>query len=232
MNLVAAMYLRLLNALHYPLVRHGAQDPYHLLFRDFLNRVHDMPSPSILEIGSRDVTGVTRRDLFHNAADFVGLDIHPGRGVDVVGDAHRLSHILPSERFDAVVAMSVFEHLLFPWKVVIEMNAVMKVGGLVFISTHPTWPAHELPWDFWRYQAGAFSALFHHTAGFELLDVAEGLPCKAYSLVLDPPTRPLFRRILNQGVAVLARKIGPARKDLLNWDIDVKEVVNTEYPRR
>jgi SAM-dependent methyltransferase len=231
LNLLSAAYFRLLDALHLPFVRHGGRDPYHLLFQDFLSRVNQVPSASILEIGSRDVTGVTRRKLFDPAADFVGLDIHAGRGVDIVADAHTLSQTLPADRFDAVFAISVFEHLLFPWKVVLEMNTIMRAGGLASISTHPTWPAHELPWDFWRYQPGAFRALFNHATGFEVLAVAEGLPCKAYSLVLDPPTRPLYRRTLNQGVAVMARKIGPARRDLLHWNIDISDVLTTQYPQ-
>lgn len=231
MNPVTGLYFRLVDALHRPFVRRGADDPYHALFRGFVEQVHAMPSPAVLEIGSRNVTGVTRRGLFANAAQFVGFDILDGPGVDVVGDAHRLSSLLPAESFDVVFALSVFEHLLFPWKVVMEINKVTKVGGLVFISTHPAWPAHELPWDFWRFQPAAFRALFHRATGFELLAVSDGLPCRAYSLVDDPPTRPLYRQTVNQGVAALARKIGTVQEDLVRWDVNLPEVIDTMYPR-
>lgn len=105
------------------------------------------------------------------------------------------------------------------------------MGGLVFISTHPAWPAHELPWDFWRYQPAAFQGLFHRATGFELLAVSAGLPCRA-SLVDDAPTRPIYRQTVNQGVVALARKAGTVREDLVRWDIDVREVVDTMYPLR
>jgi len=230
LNPVTALYFRLIDALHRPFVQRGAHDPYHALFRNFVEQVQAMPSPAILEIGSRDVTGITRRGLFSNATEFVGVDVLGGPGVDVVGDAHRLSSFLLAEQFDVVFAVSVFEHLLFPWKVVMEINRVMKLGGLVFISTHPSWPAHELPWDFWRYQPAAFQALFHRATGFELLAVSDGLPCRAYSLVDDPPTRPIYRETVNQGVAALARKIGDVREDLVRWDVDVRDVTDTMYP--
>jgi SAM-dependent methyltransferase len=225
-----ALYFRLIDALHRPFVRPGAEDPYHVLFRDFPARVRELPSAAVLEIGSRNVTGVRRRGLFPNAAEFVGFDVLAGQGVDVVGDAHRLASFLPREHFDVVFAISVFEHLLFPWKVVMEVNAVTKPGGLVFVSTHPAWPAHELPWDFWRYQPAGLRALFHHATGFELLTVSDGLPCKVYSLVDDPPTRPMHTQTLNQAVAALARKIGPVRDDRLRWELDPSEVIDTMYP--
>jgi SAM-dependent methyltransferase len=231
LNSLTGLYFRLLNVLHRPFVRRGADDPYHSLFRSFVEQIQAMPSPAVLEIGSRNVTGVTRRGLFPNAAEFVGFDILDGPGVDVVGDAHRLSSLLPAERFDVVFALSVFEHLLFPWKVVMEINKVTKVGGLVFISTHPAWPAHELPWDFWRFQPAAFRALFHRATGFELLAVSDGLPCRAYSLVDDPPTRPIYRQALNQGVVALARKVGAVQHDLVRWDVNLDEVIDTMYPR-
>ena len=225
-----AAYFRLIDALHTPFVRKGQEDAYHVLFREFLAQARALPSPAVLEIGSRNVTGVTRRNLFPNAGEYVGFDVLAGPGVDVVGDAHRLATALPAEHFDVVFAISVFEHLLFPWKVVMEINKVTKPGGLVFVSTHPAWPAHELPWDFWRYQPAGLRALFHHATGFELLALADGLPAKIYSLVDDPPTRPMHTQFVNQGVAALARKTGPVRNDLLRWEIDPSEVIDTMYP--
>ena len=50
--------------------------------------------------------------------------------MDVVGDAHTLSRHYPDAAFDAVMAFSVLEHLLMPWKLVIELNRVLKPGGI------------------------------------------------------------------------------------------------------
>jgi hypothetical protein len=47
-------------------------------------------------------------------------------------------------------------------KVALEMNRIMKTGGLVMLATHQTWPLHEVPWDFWpRDRQGSCS--YHST---------------------------------------------------------------------
>jgi SAM-dependent methyltransferase len=225
-----AIYFMALNILHRPLVRRTYHDPYHVLFRDFVAIGTALTSPAVLELGSRNVSGITRRDLFPHSSEYVGFDILPGEGVDMVGDIHRLSGYCPAQHFDIVYSISVFEHLLFPWKAVLEINKVLKKGGYVYLSTHPVWPEHEMPWDFWRFPRNGFHGLFNRHTGFEILSLAEGLPCKAYSLANDVPTRRLWFRTMNQGVALIARKTGEYRDDLLKWDIDVADAVDNMYP--
>ena len=224
-------YFAILDLLHRPFVRRRPTHRYYRILPDFLETVSKMPAPFVVEIGSRDVSGVTRRELFPNAGRFVGFDIHPGRGVDVVGDAHELSRHFEPGSVDVVFSVSVFEHLVYPWKVVLEINRVLKPGGYVLLSTHPVWPAHELPWDFWRFPVAGLSHLFIPQTGFEVVEAVEGLPCRAYSLVPDAPTRPFFRYPMNMGVALLARKTGEYDPDRLRWDIDVLTAVQSEYPK-
>jgi len=229
---VQAIYFKFIDLLHLPFVKQGAKDPYHLLYDEFLSLGKTISSPAVLEIGSRNVTGITRRDLFPHCREYIGFDILPGEAVDIVGDVHKLSESCPLQHFDLVYCISVFEHLLFPWKAVLEINKVMKLGGYIHVSTHPAWPAHELPWDFWRFPQNGFHALFNKYTGFEIIALAEGLPCRAYSLVNDPPTRRLWFHTLNQGVSLIAKKTGDYRSDLLKWDIDITDVVSTMYPSK
>ena len=224
-------YYRFLNFLHRPLVQPGEKDPFHHVFPEFQNLLKDLQTPVVLEIGSRNVTGITRRHLFPSVERYIGFDVHPGEGVDVVGDAHQLANYFEPNSVDAIFAVSVFEHLAFPWKVAMEINRVLKPGGYVFVSTHPTWPAHELPWDFWRYPVAGLANLFIHDTGFEVLRATEGLPCKAYSLVTDAPTRPFYKFSLNMGVAVLAKKTHDYDSNRLKWDIDIHAAVRTQYPK-
>ena len=224
-------YLSLLNWLHRPLVRRTGDDPYHARFPEFMQRVAAMPSPVVVELGARNVSGLLRRGFFPNAGKYVGIDIHPGEGVDIVGDVHRLSELVEPNSVDALYSFSVFEHLLFPWKVALEINRVLKPGGLVFVSTHPVWPAHELPWDFWRFPVGGLAGLFSKPLGFELIAATEGLRAKIYSLAGDPPTRELYRHGANLGVAVIARKIADYDRERLRWDIDIGEAITTQYPK-
>jgi len=225
-------YYKLINLLHAPFVKKGADDPYHHVFGRFIELGRAIDSPAVLEIGSRNVSGIIRQDVFPHRGKYVGFDVHTGEGVTVVGDCHRLSNYLSSAEFDLVYTVSVFEHLMFPWKAVLEVNKVMKTGGYVFISTHPAWPTHELPWDFFRYMAGGFQALFNRYTGFELVEAVEGLPCRAYSLVDDAPAKSVSKNILNLGVAAIARKTGNYRDDLLRWDIDIADVSDSMYPRK
>ena len=139
----------------------------------------------MLELGAR---GTKVDPRLHGYRRYVGMDVHPGPNVDAVGDAHRLSRIVEGP-FDAVYSISTFEHLAMPWQVVLEINRVLRVGGLVFTATHHTWPPHELPWDYWRYSRGAFEALFNAHTGFELVRVEEGLPGIVVPMVNEASTR-------------------------------------------
>ena len=223
-------YRSLLNYLHRPLVRKGEADPYHGVFAEFQALVQQMSSPTVLELGSRNVTGVTRRHLFPDAGRYVGFDIHPGAGVDVVGDVHQLTKHVPPASVDAVFSVSVFEHLVYPWKAVLEINRVLKPGGIMYVSTHPTWPPHELPWDFWRFPVAGLKHLFISPTGFEVVSAVEGLPARLYSLVTDPPTRAICHFTLNMAVALIARKTADYDSDRLRWDIDIAQSVQSSYP--
>lgn len=56
----------------------------------------------ILEIGSRRVTEHASIKLLFNKANVVGIDIHPGPGVDIVCDAHHLADYVKNDYFDLV----------------------------------------------------------------------------------------------------------------------------------
>ena len=116
-----------------------SQDPYHLNIGFFINEVNKLEKYRVLDLGARNKD---KRSLFRGYKEYIGFDIHGGEGVDVVGDCHRLSKYFPEEYFDAAFSIMVFEHLAMPWKVILEINKVMKPGGLLLITSHPAWP----PW--------------------------------------------------------------------------------------
>jgi len=226
------LYFKMIDVMHQPFIKRGADDPYHKVFLEFIKLTQQALSPSVLEIGSRNVTGITRKSFFPHVENYVGFDVLAGSGVDIVGDAHNLSGIFTLDNFNFIYSISVFEHLLFPWKVVLEINKVLKLGGYVFLSTHPVWPEHEMPWDFWRFPKNGFHALFNQYTGFEVISLIEGLPCNIYSLVDDAPTRTNYLGTTNQGVSLIAKKVGNYRSDLLKWDVDVEDVISTMYPSK
>ncbi|MDQ6860515.1 MAG: class I SAM-dependent methyltransferase [Verrucomicrobiota bacterium] len=217
-------------AIYAPFLRKASDDPYHVTLPDFCARCAAIPNYSILEIGSRAVSGTTRRHLFPTAERYVGLDIHEGPGVDLIGDAHGLSTIFSPNEFDAVFSVSVFEHLAFPWKAVMEINTVLKPGGLCYLSTHPNWPPHEQPWDFWRFPVAGLHLLFSPPLGFAVIRSAEGIPGKVHSLVDEAPTRGLCDFELPLGVSLLAQKVGDYDREKIRWDVPLSSVLKTEYP--
>jgi SAM-dependent methyltransferase len=208
-----------------PLRRRRANDPYHAVFADFVEQANALEDYSLLELGAR---GSHVDPRLHGYRRYVGVDVHPGPNVDVVGDAHRLSQLVEGP-FDAVYSISTFEHLAMPWKVVLEINRVLRDGGLLFTATHHSWPPHELPWDYWRYSRGAFQALLNEHTGFELLRVEEGLPALLVPMVDETSTRGMHRDPTPLAVSALARKVGPPRADL-SWDLAAADVAQGSYP--
>ncbi len=226
---VQDLYFRALHLLAFPLHREKVPSSQRDLLGELVAEVSGRPATAVLEIGSRAVSDTTVRALFPATVRYVGFDLLPGPNVDVTGDAHELSSHFPPESFDAVFSRSVFEHLLMPWKAILEINHVLKVGGLCLVATHPTWPPHELPWDFWRYQENAFWALFNPATGFELIATATSTPARLF-----PASRKLYlsgtvKTICPMGVVALARKTGP-HDPRLAWPITVRQITPTSYP--
>jgi len=217
-----------LKALDLPLSPPG-EDPYHAVLHRFIASSRDRENVKLLELGSRAVSGLSRREWFAHIADYVGFDILDGPNVDMRGDIHRLSQYFTPNSVDLMFSISVFEHLMMPWKAVLEINKVLKVGGEIYVSTHPTWSPHELPWDFYRFLSGSAKTLFNKHTGFEIIEVVEGLPCRIVSLIDDPPTHDLKYQPANLGIAIRAKKVcehSPA----LKWDLYPEDIDGTMYP--
>jgi hypothetical protein len=224
-------FAQIVDWLYLPWRQRGRKDPYHTVFREFCESCAQIPDCRILELGSRIRRGGDRRPDFPHAKQYVGFDIHDGPGVDVTGDAHELSRHVPAGSFDAIFSMSVFEHLAFPWKVVLEINRVLRPGGICFVSTHPVWPRHELPWDFWRFPPAGLELLFSAATGFRTRAVKQGLPAKLHSLVDDRPTRGVSSDYVYLAVGLLAEKIADYDAEKLRWDVPLASVLASTYPQ-
>ncbi|MES9824154.1 MAG: class I SAM-dependent methyltransferase [Candidatus Thiodiazotropha endolucinida] len=98
----------------FPFKKNPRTDTFYQVFNHFTHAVNEMQHPALLEIGSRNVTGVVWREVFSPTVKYTGMDIHPGENVDVVGDVHALSTHLPGNHYDAIFSVSVFEHLAMP----------------------------------------------------------------------------------------------------------------------
>jgi hypothetical protein len=203
------------------------RDPYHKTFRHFQKMVRQRGHGQILEIGSRARSGNVYRDFIPAEMAYVGLDILDGPNVDVVGDAHELSRHFAPDTFDAAYSIAVFEHLLMPWKAAVELNKVMKVGAIVFIQSHQTFPLHEQPWDFWRFSDRAWHAIFNRFTGFEIVETGLGEPAYVVGSFLNPMTYRMDSAPAYMSSTVICRKIGDC---LEQWNADLLSLTDTPYP--
>jgi len=152
------------------------RDPFHALDEKVAARFREMaPRSRLLELGSRvrAATVSMRPWMRSEAKEYVGVDILEGPNVDIICDAHRLSHYL-HEPFDLVYSQFVFEHLAMPWVVTSELNKIMRIGGEAWILSNHTVGLHDVPWDFWRFSESAWKVLFNTDSGFEILGAALG----------------------------------------------------------
>lgn len=82
----------------------------------------------ILEVGSYDVNGSVR-SLFAGAADYVGVDLEEGPGVDRVAYGHEVAD--PDGSFDVTISGECFEHDPHWRDTFTNMVRLTRPGGLV-----------------------------------------------------------------------------------------------------
>ena len=83
---------------------------------------------NVLEIGSYDVNGSMRRH-FRDAADYTGVDLMPGPGVDVVAYGHEIS--APDGHYDVALSGECFEHDPHWSETFANMIRLTRPGGIV-----------------------------------------------------------------------------------------------------
>ena len=132
----------------------------------------------ILEVGSHNVNGSVR-GFFTGC--YVGVDIAPGDGVDLVQDAHNLG--LESQFYDTVLCLEMLEHDTKPWLTRAEMCRVLKPGGTMVISVPANgFPEHKYPLDCFRYLPDAFTHFFFENMKILALDKVSSVP-NQYTLI-------------------------------------------------
>lgn len=77
----------------------------------------------------------------------------------ILGDATQCDHV-PSESFDAVFSVSVFEHISKPWKAAEHITRILKPGGISYHAAPFSYFYHGAPNDYWRYTPDAFQLIF------------------------------------------------------------------------
>lgn len=150
----------------------------------FIQASKCLHKPVVLELGTKrwkpDMS--TKHDAWvPNAGKRIGTDILPGIDVDVVADVHRLSDVFGQESIDIIITCSTFEHFKYPFLAAHEIMKTLKIGGILFIQTHHTFPLHAYPHDYFRFSKEALAALFGSRMGFNVIDTEYMFPAEIHS---------------------------------------------------
>jgi len=119
----------------------------------------DLPEP-ILEVGSYQVEGqddVSNLRTMFPGREYQGLDVRPGRGVDLVANVEDLP--LPSGSVGTVLALNTFEHVPHFWRGLDEIYRVLRPNGALLVSVPFYFHIHGYPNDYWRFTPAAFDVL-------------------------------------------------------------------------
>ena len=110
-----------------------------------------------IDLGSMNVNG-SYRELIPSRVEYVGVDLEPGPGVDVVLDD---VYKLPFEdgSVDLVMSGQMLEHCGQFWRVFLEVFRVLKPEGLAFMIAPSTGPVHRYPVDCYRFYPDSYQAL-------------------------------------------------------------------------
>lgn len=119
----------------------------------------DVAFKRVLEVGSMDVNGSVRPHVeARGPASYTGIDMRPGRGVDLVMDAAALPGELGQQ--DIVISTEMLEHAA-DWQAAARgMISALAPGGVLVLTTRSEgFPLHGYPEDHWRFSVEAMGAI-------------------------------------------------------------------------
>ena len=110
------------------------------LFNEFLNRCH---GKKCLQIGVKE--NFSKKF----GPNWISVDKYDRRDfIDYNYDINNLE--FEKDCFDAIVCLSILEHIPCPQKAINELHRVLKPGGEIWIQSPFLFPYHEAPKDYWR----------------------------------------------------------------------------------
>jgi hypothetical protein len=125
----------------------------------FLEKLLPRVEGPVVEVGSKDYgSTVNFRDLY--PGEYIGVDLEPGKGVDVVADLSGGLGSLRENHFALAICCSVLEHTPVPWTMAANLTRLLKARGMLYISVPWVWRYHAYPDDYFRFSPRGVQALF------------------------------------------------------------------------
>ena len=128
----------------------------------------------VLEIGSLIVEGQEHLSVrkYFPEAEYVGVDMQQGNGVDVVEDFIDFANKCDNENFDGtgycydheeefdlILCLDMLEHAKEPFEVIESAKQCLKPNGVLLVTSVFNFKIHEYPNDYWRFTPECFKML-------------------------------------------------------------------------
>lgn len=129
----------------------------------------------VVDIGAQLIDGQQNLGSYRNIFDnyprvrYKGADMVEGLNVDIVLSSPYNWSNIPANSADFVISGQMLEHVECPWLTFIEINRVLKPGGICCIIAPSTGIMHNFPLDCYRYYPDGISTL----AAYASLEVLE-----------------------------------------------------------
>lgn len=138
-------------------------------YEDFLKAYLSTPGKFILDVGGEG--GEFERITTAMQHTYCPINIGDAGGGIRLSVERQYDWPLESDKWDAVISSSTFEHIHMFWLTFKEMVRVCKSGGYIYLNAPSTGPNH---WDIdcWRFRRDGFVALAKW-GGVESIDAFE-----------------------------------------------------------
>jgi SAM-dependent methyltransferase len=135
---------------------------YCILFGAINLQPEEVQGKKVLEVGSYETNG-SLRPLIESyiPAQYTGVDIQNGPGVDVICKAEDILEVFGKESFDVIISTELLEHIRDWRKAINNFKDVCKIDGIILVTTRSYGcPYHGHPYDFWRYEIDDMKRIF------------------------------------------------------------------------
>ncbi len=145
--------------------------------RFFLATVHpeEIQNKKLIDVGSR-LIDISLKSIikshWYNPIEYIGIDIILGEDVDKICGAEDIVKTFGENRFEFVLCTEVLEHAENWRSVISNLKRCCIPNGIIFVTTRTytcienlkdtvcTWPKHDFPKDYWRYNVEDMKTIF------------------------------------------------------------------------
>ena len=132
--------------------------------------ISGLPPGRVLDIGAMGKNPHYRRMWEPLGWHYTGLDMAAGHNVDLVLDDPWMFPMADNS-FDAICSGQMLEHNEMFWLSFMEMNRVLKMGGVMIHIAPSRGYEHRAPQDCWRFYRDGMTALAKWS-GFEVIEAS------------------------------------------------------------